>query len=91
MFFKQKDGLKQYVKIVMKKNNNNFKRTQKGTCLRYINGNQVLRSKYQTEEDALNALNLHKRLGVVNVNYSVYKCPKCKTFHFGNIKIELNE
>lgn len=76
----------------MKKEVNNssdkVKRKESGTCLRYFDGTQVFRSKYKTEQDAQEALSRFLNLGVVKVSDSVYKCPKCKMFHFGNAKFE---
>lgn len=54
-----------------------------GTCLRDNGEKQIYRSKFKTSEDAQEQLDRLNRLGVINPNYEVYKCPDCRLWHFG--------
>jgi len=59
------------------------KNLEVGTCLRYIDGEQVFRSKFRTPEDAQEKYESLLYINVVNPNYIVYKCPECSSWHFG--------
>jgi hypothetical protein len=54
-----------------------------GACLRYRGKEQIFRSKFRNAEDAQDRFDKYKKLGVVNPEFIVYKCPECKMWHFG--------
>lgn len=54
-----------------------------GVCIRYINGKQLLRSKFLTKKDAEKSYEALKFLEVAPDNFVYYKCPECKMWHYG--------
>ena len=55
----------------------------KGTCVAGTIPNQVRRIKFDTKQHAQDACDFHIGQGLVNPNYTVYKCTVCEMFHFG--------
>ena len=55
----------------------------KGVCSTGKTKEDINRTKYDSEQHALDALNGHKEMFTCKDNEIVYQCKFCKTWHFG--------
>jgi rubrerythrin len=56
---------------------------EKGTCASDKSKIAIYRTKFDTEQHAKDALNMHIKLQVTNPNNIVYECKVCGMWHFG--------
>ena len=56
---------------------------EKGICCAGEIPNQVRRTKFNNETNAIAANNFHKGFGFIPQNYVIYECKVCGLWHFG--------
>jgi phosphoribosylaminoimidazole carboxylase (NCAIR synthetase) len=58
---------------------------EKGICVIGKAPNQIRRTQFDTSENAENVMNSLKEIGVVSMDFVIYKC-FCGFWHFGKLE-----